>query len=162
MATQEEQLFPEAADDFTIRSKPIFLLTYNGDTEVVVLNAEMTVRTGAPQRNKRGKREVDVEVAEWVATGRSELLNQDVSLRLEGDQPRSYVTARTFERDFPANLRFRMNWAVEAAGERIDALESQAVGTIHSFPPRPNDRFEMVGKDVQVAGVTLEGLMCAC
>ena len=161
MAT-EQPAFPDANDEFRIRSKPIFLLTYNGETEVVVLDAEMTVRTAAALTNKRGKRQVDVEVAEWVANGRSELLNQDISLRLEGDQPRSLVTARTFDQDFPANLRFRMNWAVEAGGNRIDGLESQAVGTINSFPPRPNDRFEMVGKDVQVAGVTLEGLMCAC
>lgn len=162
MATEQPQVFPEANEEFKIRSKPIFLLSYNGDTEVVVLNAEMTVRTAAPQTNRRGKRAVDVDVAEWIATGRSELLNQDISLRLEGDQPRSYVTARTFEGDFPATLRFRMNWAVEAAGNRIDGLESQAVGTINAFPPRPNDRFEMIAKDVQVADVTLEGLMCAC
>jgi hypothetical protein len=154
--------FPSKSSEFKIRSTPIFLLSSDGESEVVGLTADMRVRTHEAKQGKRGKREVDVEVLEWTAKGKSRLAGHEITLHLEGNQPRSFVTAHSFEGDFPARLNFRMNWAIEAAGERLEQLEGQAIGTINAFPPKRGDRFEMIGKDVAIGNLKVLPVACIC
>lgn len=163
--TWDSRRFAGEGGEFEINSHPIFLLTRDGETEVLVFDATLTVHTQSPTLSRGAKRQVDVHVTEWVAKAHSTLLDRDLTLRLEGDQPPSRVTSRGFgdDSDFPADLRFGMRWAVEVDGERlVDQLESVATGQISSFPPKSNDRFDIVGKDLEVAGIRLESLVCAC
>jgi hypothetical protein len=161
-ASSEAARFADEAGEFEIHSHPVFLLTRGKETEVLVFDAVLQVRTATPE-NRNGKRQVDLAVTDWTAKAHSRLLDQEIVLRLEGDQPTSVVTAQKFDRDFPARLEFRMRWGVEVAGNRItDRLESTAVGQINEFPPRSNDRFEIIGKDLEVEGIRLESLVCAC
>jgi len=162
MAAEHRDAYPTNPDEFEILSKPIFTLSRDGRSELLVFDARMVVNTAQPQTNRRGKRQVNLEITEWVAQAHSTLLDQDIVMRQEGDDhPQSRVTAQNFDSDFPGEMRFPMNWAIEIGQERIAGLQAEAVGTINAFPPAPGDVFDIVGKDLEVGGTRLVAVACA-
>jgi hypothetical protein len=150
-------------DEFVIKSNPIFLLRRGDQTEVVVMNATMRIRTQQPTRNRQGRSQTDIEVTEWEASGPSQLLGRDLEFKLSNVRQRaSTVVARREGDAFPATLRFKMEYEVASGRERVSGLKGTAVGTITAFPPAPTDIFKIEGKDVQLGDLEARALLCAC
>jgi hypothetical protein len=153
--------FP-APGKFEIKSNPIFLISVGDRHEVVVFDATMQVDTARPTSTASGKRQVEVRVNEWLARGRSQVLGEEIVLRLEGRQPKSRVTAQTTRDDLPGRLQFGMNWTAEAGGRKVEGLRGQATGRISTFPPRSDDIFDIRGKEVQIGSIKVQPIACAC
>jgi len=156
--------FPKAGK-FTINSAPIFLLVKGNETELLVMKAKMDVNTGSAYASG-GKQQVDVEVGDWVATGRSKMLGGKVEFRLSTDkaQPKSRVTGaakKAKSGDFPAQLRFGMRYDVTTPQGTASGLTGVARGAISAFPPKAGDVFN-IQKDLQIRGVLVRPVACLC
>ena len=157
--------FPKAGK-FRITSAPIFLLVKGNQTELLIMKAKMDIKTGTAYANGGKKRQVDVEVANWVATGKSKMLGGKVEFRLskEGPQPKSFVTAEATgakSEDFPAKLRFGMRYELETPRGTVTNLTGVATGSISAFPPKAGDVFN-IRKQLELAGVRVVPVACAC
>jgi hypothetical protein len=160
--------FPKAGK-FTINSTPIFLLVKGAQTELLIMQAKMAVSTGQAYVTGAKKRQVDVEVQDWVATGRSKMLGGKVEFRLSKDkaQPKSYVTAaakrgkgKAKAGDFPAQLRFGMRYDLQTPQGTVSGLAGVATGAISAFPPKAGDIFN-IKKDLRIRGVAVFPVACA-
>ncbi|MFY9622470.1 MAG: hypothetical protein WAM70_11715 [Pyrinomonadaceae bacterium] len=156
--------FPKAGK-FQITSAPIFLLIKGNQSELLVMKAKMKIDTGNAYTNGSKKRQVDVQVGEWVATGKSKMLGGKVEFRLSKDaaQPKSFVTAgkSSAKDDFPAKLRFGMRYDVETPQGTLTGLSGVAIGSISAFPPKAGDVFNL-RKTLEVRGVRVIPVACAC
>jgi hypothetical protein len=176
-----DQSFPKASSEgYDIRSKPIFMLTRRGEngeaeTEVVVMEAEMHVTTEAPQKNENtGRQQVDLTVDRWVARGHSRLLGTEIVMELDSSEQksdegsealRSTVIAKGRDGDFPAQLTFNMAYTISAPAlgyKSSKTLRSTAAGPIRAFPPPSDSRFEITGKELSIADIDIDPIMCAC
>jgi hypothetical protein len=155
------------AGEYEVKSHPIFSLVRGDDVEILVLDATLHIRTADARASRSGRRQVSIEVTDWVARGHSDLLDSDVTMQLTGTQRGSSVAATQVGADFPATLRFNMNYQVEVnggarRGNVIGGLRGTAVGKINAFPPQPTDIFQIRGKDLTIGGITMQSLACAC
>jgi hypothetical protein len=155
--------FPSAGA-FVINSNPVFLITRNGEKEVLVFDAGMQVRTSDPQKIDSGARQVGVEVTQWEAKAKSKLLGVDMGFRITDLGDKSKVTAHQLNQDFPSKLEFNMEYEVLVNGEVVKSgLTGKAEGTINSFPPAPNDIFMVEGKSMVLGrDTTVDVVACAC
>lgn len=155
--------FP-AAGAFMINSNPVFLVTRNGEREVVVFDASMQVLTSDAKKIDTGARQVGVEVTNWEAKAKSKLLGVDLGFRITDLGDNSKVTANQLNRDFPSKLEFNMEYEVLVNGEVVKSgLTGKAEGTINNFPPAPNDMFLVEGKSMKIgADTTIDVVACAC
>src|SRR4029077_20896690 len=83
---KEPTVFPPS-DVYTIHSKPAFNITVGDRVEVVTCKAELRLRTGKPYVAADGTRRVDLQILDWKADGRSELLGGDLHFRMEQGRP---------------------------------------------------------------------------
>jgi hypothetical protein len=159
----EGKRFPEAGE-FLIRSNPIFLLIRGEDREIMVFDATMRIHTSDPKTDSKGRRQVSAKVTEWEAQAHSKMLDADIAFRLtEGGRRPSTVTARKHDADFPATLRFNMDYEVLVNGEPLlRGLSGVATGTINRFPPEASDTFRIKGKRLEIGDIVVDSLVCAC
>jgi len=145
---------------FEIHSVPIFMLSRGDKVELVVCKARMVVETGRPTTSGE-RRQVDVKVLDWVATGKSRLLGGKVEFRMTqgGRQPRSWVKAGTAG-DLPGKARFAMRYSVTTPQGTLENLTGAATGAISSFPPKL-DVFR-IDKTLNLGDLVLGGVACAC
>lgn len=155
----EQTKFPKPGE-FTIHSVPMFLLSRGERTEVVACKGKLVVRTGRPRVGARQRRQVDVEIVEWVATGTSKLLGGKIEFRqTPGGRLKSSVTAGK-NADLPGVARFGMNYQVTTPRGTVEGLTGVASGRITSFPPR-GDVFT-VQKRLAIGDITVSPIACAC
>jgi hypothetical protein len=152
-------VFPKSGE-FEIRSFPMFQLSNGKQAEVLVCEAKMVLRTSEP-RGAGPRRQIDVDILDWVATGRSRLLGGPVEFRLtpEGRRPKSWVRAGR-EGDLPGQARFALRYQVTTPQGTVRGLNGVAKGPIRSFPPR-GDIF-MVDKTLTIGGLEVTPVACAC
>jgi hypothetical protein len=144
-----------------IHSRPIFVVVSGERSDILVCEANMVVETGEPYENKSGRRQVDIRESDWVARGNSELLGGNVEFRLNPErQQESWVIAGENE-DFPAQLRFGMDYNVRTSRGTLEGLTGFATGDIQSFPPKITDIFT-IDKEVNIEDLILGGVACAC
>jgi hypothetical protein len=161
--SSKARTFPKAGK-FEIHSSPIFLLIRGEESELLVMKARMDVSTADAHTTGSRKRRVNVEVADWVATGKSRMLGGKIEFRLSRDkrQPKSFVTAGgAKEGDFPAQLRFGMRYEVSTPQGTVSDLTGVAKGPISAFPPRAGDVFN-IQKDLRIGNVVVRPVACAC
>lgn len=156
--------FPKAGN-FRITSTPVFLLVKGNQSELLVMKAEMNVKTGKAYASS-DTQQVDVEVGDWVATGKSKMLGGKVEFRLSKDkaQPKSYVkgaSKRLKTGDFPAQLRFGMRYDVSTPQGTASGLSGVAKGAISAFPPKAGDVFN-IQKTLELKGVRVVPVACLC
>lgn len=161
--TTAEAMFP-ASGAFQINSNPIFLITRDGEREILVFDASMQVQTSDAQKTESGLRQVGVDVKHWEARAKSKLLGVDMGFRITDLGDNSKVTANQLNKDFPSKLEFNMEYEVLVDGEVIKSgLTGTAEGEIKSFPPAPNDMFRVGGKSMKLGNnVTVDVVACAC
>jgi hypothetical protein len=127
----------------------------------------MVVQTGDAYTNRSQRRQVDVEVEDWVATGTSKLLGGDVEFRMTKEPTllRSWVMAgiagRESKGDFPGEAQFAMRYQVRTPAGTLRGLTGVAAGPISAFPPAPGDVFR-IEKALQVGNLTVIPIACAC
>lgn len=163
MSKEEANLEFPAANLFAINSNPIFMITKNGEREIVVFDAQMSVQTSDPKKSPAGPRQVGVNVKNWEAKATSKLLNCDIGFRITGLGDNSNVTAMQLNKDFPSKLEFNMEYEIMVNQEVImSGLTGAAEGQINSFPPQANDMFRVAGKSLKLGGATIDVVACAC
>lgn len=164
MSKEETVLEFPKANVFAINSNPIFLITRNGQREVLVFDAKMSVQTSEPKKTEAGPRQVGVIVKNWEAKATSKLLGCDIAFRITDLGDNSTVTAKQLNQDFPSKLEFNMEYEVLVDGKVIlDGLTGVAEGVINSFPPMPNDMFHVLGKSLKLGKeATIDVVACAC
>lgn len=174
--------FPEPGK-YIITSNPIFLVVKDGQREVVVLDAKLTLETGrAYMESSSKKRRVDLDIQDWEAHGTSKLLGTDITLRMQHDKGAAQTDRPSFveahgDEDFPATAQFVLPYSMATAMGEIGGLVGVTHGTINAFPPRPNDLFQMEkaeaiwssdseekeGEEKESAQTqTIEPVLCAC
>jgi hypothetical protein len=142
------------------------MLTDGTQTEIIICKAQMGVRTGEAYTNRNQRRQVDVEVEDWVATGTSKMLGGDVEFRMTREPAllRSWVMAgvagRESEGDFPGEAQFAMRYQVTTPAGTLKGLTGVATGPISAFPPAPGDIFR-IEKVLQVGNLTVAPVACA-
>lgn len=164
MSTNAKNLVFPSANTFAIKSNPIFLITRNGEREVLVFDANMLVQTSDPSKGESGHRHVGVNVKNWEAKATSKLLGCDIGFRITDLGDNSKVTAKQLNQDFPSKLEFNMEYEVMVNNEVIKTgLTGTAEGEINSFPPQPNDMFRVAGKSMKLGtDTTVDVVVCAC
>lgn len=164
MSKEETNSAFPAANVFAINSNPIFLITRNGEREVLVFNANMSVQTSDPKKTEEGPRQVGVIVKDWEAKATSKLLGCDIGFRITDLGANSKVTAMQLNKDFPSKLEFNMEYEVMVDGKVVlDGLSGTAEGEISSFPPQANDMFRVSGKSLKLGKeATVDVVACAC
>jgi hypothetical protein len=156
-------MFPNAGV-FNIKSNPIFLITKDGQREILIFDADMNVKTTDAKKNKTGERAVNIDVLDWTAKAKSKLLDCEIGFRITDMGDNSKVTAKQLNQDFPAKLEFNMEYEVSVNGQVIKSgLTGTAEGQINSFPPKPNDMFQVAGKNMKLGETTqIDVVLCAC
>lgn len=144
--------FPKAGQ-YTIHSKPSFLITVGGNRERVTCDATLVVRAGDPYVTAKGTRRVDLQVIDWKASGKSELLGGPLRFRLlKGRQvaDASFVETVGLAKagaDFPARAQFSVPYELETPFGTVSNLVGVTRGSIKAFPPR-GDTFVMEKGDI--------------
>lgn len=84
--------------------------------ETLTLYGKMLLQRGDPYVTEDGLRQIDFQVMSWMATGWSELFQQNITYVLSEDveQPMSTITAEQAESDFPATFLFNVIFDVRA------------------------------------------------
>lgn len=147
---------------FEIRSLPLFLVGDGERDEVLVCKAEMVVQTKEAY-SMGGRRQVDLEVVEWVATGTSRLLGGKVEFRQTKPLKswvRTKATGTDRGADFPAQARFAMRYQVTTPQGTVRNLTGVATGVIRQFPPK-GDVFA-VQKTLAFGSIRVTPVACAC
>jgi hypothetical protein len=164
MLKEETALEFPSANIFAINSNPIFLITRKGEREILVFDASMSIQTSEPEKTEAGPRQVNVMVKNWEAKATSKLLGCDIGFRITDLGDNSRVTAMQLNKDFPSKLEFNMEYEVMVDGKVImDGLTGTAEGQINSFPPKPNDMFQVAGKSMRLGEeATVDVVACAC
>lgn len=139
--------FP-ASGRYVINSSPTFNVTVGDTTELVVGKAELILITSEPYETADGRRQVDLEVVNWSAVAKSELLG-DLKFQKTGESPepsfvRSYAdwTPDT-PADFPALAQFAVQYELTTKFGKVSGLMGITNGRIHTFPPTKGDLFVM-------------------
>lgn len=135
--------FPDS-DVYVIRSLPSFNIAVGDRTELVTCNAELRLHTGQPYVAADGTRRVDLEILDWKADGRSELLGGEIHFRMEqGREAREPSYVKSFQawnaaapQDFPAHAQFAVPYEVETPFGKVSGLFGLTSGSINQFPPR--------------------------
>lgn len=181
--------FPKAGQ-YTINSHPSFLISVGDSKEVVECDATLIVKAGNPYFTKTGTRRVDLEIVDWKANGKSELLGGPIRFRMvQGTvkvDDKSFVetfgVAKSGMADFPARAQFAVPYEIDTPFGVVSNLVGVTRGTIKAFPPS-NDVFMMEKGDiaklmndlmpaplssmtasgeVQRTAVTIQPIACAC
>lgn len=153
-----ETAFPKPGQ-YELRSFPMFQLSNGKQAEILVCEAKMVLRTGEA-RGTGSARQIDVDVLEWVATGKSRLLDGPVEFRMtQGGRRKSWVRAGR-RGDLPGQARFALQYEVTTPQGTVKGLTGVAAGPIRSFPPR-GDIFR-VDKVLQIGGLEVTPVACAC
>jgi hypothetical protein len=143
--------FPKAGQ-YVIKSKPTFLIAVGDNKEVVECEATLTVRAGDPYITAKGTRRVDLQVVDWKASGRSELLGGPIKFRLlKGVQveDKSFVETVGLAKtaDFPAQAQFAVPYELSTPLGTVSNLVGVTRGSIKAFPPS-DDVFMMEKGDI--------------
>ncbi len=155
----KEAAFPKPGR-YVLHSVPMFVLNRGDKTEILVCKAEMVLTTGEAYLNTGKRRQVDVEVHDWVATGRSRMLGGEIEFRLTPSRAsRSWVRAGK-NGDLPGTARFGMRYQVTTPQGTVKGLTGSATGAISSFPPK-GDVFT-VRKRLNVGDISILPIACAC
>jgi hypothetical protein len=146
--------FPKAGQ-YTIHSKPTFLISVGDSKEVVECDATLVVRAGDPYITSKGTRRVDLQVLDWKADGKSELLGGPVNFRLiKGTKvdEKSFVETYGLAKaaggaDFPAQAQFAVPYELDTPFGTVSNLVGVTRGTTKAFPPQ-GDVFLMEKGDI--------------
>lgn len=181
--------FPKAGQ-YTIKSKPSFLISVGDSKEVVECDATLLIKAGDPYITAKGTRRVDLQVIDWKASGKSELLGGPINFRMTKGakvDDKSFVETYGLAKakggaDFPAQAQFAVPYELDTPFGTVSNLVGVTRGTIKSFPPA-GDVFMMEKGDIaklmaelmptplsamSAAGevtpldVTIRPLACAC
>ncbi|HRC84132.1 MAG TPA: hypothetical protein PK413_00830 [Thermoanaerobaculia bacterium] len=151
--------FPKAAR-FDIHSVPMFLLQAGDRSELLICKAKMQVNTSEPKRDAQRRRQIDVEVLDWVATGKSRMLGGRVEFRMTPSRGhKSWVRAGR-EGDLPGVARFAMRYQVTTPQGTVTGLTGIASGPISAFPPR-GDLFKIT-KKLKIGELSVIPVACMC
>jgi hypothetical protein len=140
------------AGEYTIHSLPSFNIAVGDRTEVLECDAELILRTSEPYVTETGHKRQDVQILDWVAKGKSELLGDVTFKMIEGKAAdESYV--ESFQvwdadnpRDFPARAQFAVMYELTTQFGTVSGLYGFTEGSTRAFPPR-GDIFTMVKGD---------------
>jgi len=143
--------FPRAGQ-YVIKSKPTFLITVGENQEVVECQATLTIRAGNPYITAKGTRRVDLEVIDWKASGKSELLGGPLNFRMKKGMKvddKSFVETVGLAKvaDFPAQAQFAVPYELSTPFGSVSNLVGVTRGSIKAFPPS-DDVFVMEKGDI--------------
>lgn len=117
-AQAQDEEFPPAGIDIVDHTLQIQVdVGDDGEIdETLELHGRMQVQRGEPFVNEEGLRQIDFTVMSWVASGWSEILQQNITYVLSEDveQPPSTIIAEQAETDFPATFAFNVVFDVRA------------------------------------------------
>lgn len=172
-AVQVMNNFPTAGR-YEFRSQPIFKVSKDGKSEIIVCQGKMVLQTQKAFSNRDNRRQVNVEVLEWTAIGTSKLLGGPVELTMtKKDSGPSYVLGSSTN-DFPAEVQFAMSYEMKTRSGTISGLAGVMRGVIRAFPPLPADVISMDSLDLDghtvekgtaslnKGGISVEPVVWAC
>lgn len=183
------EAFPKAGQ-YTINSRPTFLISVGESQEVVECEATLVVKAADPYLTATGTRRVDLQIVDWKAKGHSKLLGGPLNFRMtKGVKVADKSFVETYnsvkvsgKADFPAQAQFAVPYELDTPFGVVSGLVGVTRGTIKAFPPK-NDVFMMEKGDiaklmtalmpaplsslsaageVQRTEVTVQPLACAC
>jgi len=138
--------FPSAGR-YEIHSKPIFKVSKEGKSELIVCQGKMIIQTEDAFLNQDKRRQVNVKVLGLTAIGTSELLGGPVEISMTKDATRKHSEPSYFlggaATDFPAEAHFAVSYEMKASSATISGLAGVMKGVIRAFPPLPSDLMAM-------------------
>ena len=137
--------FP-ASGQFNIAMKPSFRITRNGASEVVVCHADLIIKTAEVSAHE-GKRQIRIQIVDWIATGSSHALSGAFEFRHAADAgvaQDSLIVAGEAS-DFPAFATFSVPYELRTSFGTARGIK-RMTGLIRSLPPTPADLLNI--KDV--------------
>jgi hypothetical protein len=147
--------------EFIIYSSPVFVVTRGENQEVMTFAATMRVRAGTTTKTAAGSRVVDIEMLEWEAVGKSNLLAGEVRYSLLRGL-KSRVAGLTAVADLPGRMELTGRFALLLNGNKVDEHRGRAVGLVSAFPPAEGDLFDISSSEVKLGDVTIRGVVCGC
>lgn len=158
--------FPEKGR-FAIPIKPAFRLRKDGKSEIVVCHGELVVEVHQPAG---GANELSVRLADWSATGNTELLGGAFELRHAPENVTATGNLVPLGKEgFPAVLTMTVPYEIvtrHGIAKGVKVLK----GSISSLPPAPADLLDMSdAKKAQwsdaapeIAAISVDSLISAC
>lgn len=140
---ENDNPFP-SAKEYTINSRPSFLVKVGDSQEVVKCKAQLLLRASDSYITATGTRKVDLNILNWNATGYSHLLGGELKFRmLPGVEVEETSFVETFRvvsegdssSDFPAKAQFSLAYELETPFGTMSNLTGVTQGHIKSFPP---------------------------
>lgn len=140
--------FPSAGR-YEIDSKTIFQITAADKSEIILCQSKMVVTAKSPFLNSQKRRQINLEIVDWTATGNSELLGGLVEIRAtnKGTRQESYILGSE-KQDFPADLVLAATFEIKTPDGKSIEQSGIMQGVIRSFPPQPADMITMEKIDV--------------
>ena len=105
-------------------------------------------------------REVSIDIIDWVAEDKSELLGAIEFEVIKGKK--SYVTAGSTKADLPCKMVISLQSVIYLNGEKVDEQDAEVTGLISAFPPAPGDLFDISSDKFELEDIIVEGVVCRC
>jgi hypothetical protein len=104
---------------FSMKSNPVFVLTKEGQTEVLTFNSDINFTTGQPRKNRGGFRVLDISVKKWEGVAFSKLLNKEIAFKVSESFKNSSLTSKVLNQDFPSDLSLHLEYDLYVAGSLV-------------------------------------------
>ena len=118
-----------------VKTNPVFVITHEGKTEVLVFNSKLEYITAAPKKNAQGFRIADVKLQNWKGTTYSKLLGKDLSFVVTNVH-KSQLKSNNMNQDFPSSLLLNVEFDLIADGEILHkGISAKVNTTMNGFAP---------------------------
>lgn len=125
---------------FTIAMKPSFRITKSETSDVIVCHGDLTIKTDEVVSHE-GKRQIRVEILDWVASGTSQALSGPFDFRFVANSRVEAAESRIVAgdvSDFPAVAHFAVPYELRTSLGTARGVKLMS-GVIRSLPPAPAD-----------------------
>lgn len=148
---ESSEMYPaKGSSTVNVKTNPVFVITNEGKTEILVFNSKLEYATTAPRKNAQGFRVADVKLQNWKGTTYSKLLGKEVSFVVTNVH-KSQLKSNHLNQDFPSSLVLNVEFDLVAEGEVLQkGISAKVNTTMNGFTPDVRNLLAVESKSTNV------------
>jgi hypothetical protein len=157
---ESQEIFPMTTAYYA-NTNPTFVITQNGETEVLVLDGTLNFTTKNPAKKRDGFRYIDVSLDSWTGSAYSKLLNKKVSFEVTNTL-KSEVKSHYLNQDFPSTMELNIEYNIYLDGEIvIKNATARACSQLETFSATSANLYQIESNNLTTKNNNVDIIFCA-
>lgn len=157
---ESQEIFPMTAAYYT-NTNPTFVITHNGQTEVLVLDGTLNFTTQKPAKKRDGFRYIDISLDSWSGSAYSKLLNKEVRFEVSNTL-KGEVKSHYLNQDFPSTMELNIEYNIYLDGElAVKNATARASSQLETFSATGAHLYQIESNNLTTKNNNVEFIFCA-